>query len=150
MRYNFRMTSRVRASFSVITVSAALVLAAACGSSSEAPAPAAEPAQAPAAAPAAESPAAVLTIIEPGEGSSSGHIDYFRWSAFEGADGYRMRLNAVTDGRLIWESPVLTTPEAELPNTIALEPESYVWQVTALQGGTTVAQSAPARFSVTP
>ena len=107
---------------------------------------AAEPAQ----APAVKSPAAALTVIEPGEGSSSGHIDYFRWSAVEGADGYRMRLNAMTDGRLIWESPVLTTPEAELPNTIALEPESYVWQVTALQGGTTVAQSAPARFSVTP
>ena len=140
------MTSRARTSISLVTVSAALVLAAACGGSSSTPAPAAEPAQ----APAAKSPAAALTVIEPGEGSSSGHIDYFRWSAVEGADGYRMRLNAMTDGRLIWESPVLTTPEAELPNTIALEPESYVWQVTALQGGTTVAQSAPARFSVTP
>lgn len=61
-----------------------------------------------------------------------------------------MRLNAVTDGRLIWESPVLTTPEAELPNTIALEPEGYVWQVTALKGSETLTQSAPARFSVTP
>ena len=106
--------------------------------------------EAPAAAPAAKPPAATLTVIEPGEGSSSGHIDYFRWSPVEGADGYRMRLNAVTDGRVIWESPVLTSPEAELPNTIALEPEGYVWQVTALKGETTVAQSAPARFSVTP
>lgn len=144
------MTSRARTSFSVIAVSAVLVLAAACGGSPDTPAPSAAPAQAPATAPAAESPAAALTIIEPGEGSSSGHIDYFRWSAVEGADGYRMRLNAVTDGRLIWESPVLATPEAELPNTIALEPESYVWQVTALRGETTLAQSAPARFSVTP
>lgn len=140
------MTSRAITPASLAT---ALLLTVACGGSPEAPAPAAAPAEAPAAAPAAKSPA-TLTVIEPGEGSSSGHIDYFRWSPVEGADGYRMRLNAVTDGRLIWESPILTSPEAELPNTIALEPEGYVWQVTALKGETTVAQSAPARFSVTP
>jgi hypothetical protein len=141
------MTSRAIAPASIAT---ALLLTVACGGSPETPAPAAAPAEAPAAAPAAKSPTSTLTVIEPGEGSSSGHIDYFRWSPVEGADGYRMRLNAVTDGRVIWESPVLTSPEAELPNTIALEPEGYVWQVTALKGETTVAQSAPARFSVTP
>jgi hypothetical protein len=92
----------------------------------------------------------VLTVIEPAPGSSSGHISLFRWTAVEGADGYRMVLNAVTDGRTVWSSPVLPAPEAELPNTVALEPEGYYWQVTALKGNEVVATSATSRFTVTP
>lgn len=40
--------------------------------------------------------------------------------------------------------------EADLPNTVAMEPEGYVWQVTALKGETVVAQSVLTRFAVTP
>jgi hypothetical protein len=83
-------------------------------------------------------------------GSSSGHIDLFRWAPVDGATGYRMRLTATTDGRTIWESPVLTQTEAHLPNTVALEPEGYVWTVTALKGDTVVATSPASRFTVTP
>ena len=92
----------------------------------------------------------MVAIIEPAEGYSSGHIDLFRWSAIEGAEGYRMRLNATTDGRMIWESPVVKETEVHLPNTVAMEPEGYVWQVTALKGGAAIAQSVATRFAVTP
>ena len=101
------------------------------------------------AAPAA-SPAGELKIVEPAEGSSSGHIDLFSWTAVPGADGYRMHLAAATDNRTVWDSPLLTTTEAHLPNTVALEPEAYVWQITALKGNEVVATSPLSRFTVTP
>lgn len=120
----------------------------ACGSPSST-APAAEPAAGPAAAPA--TPAApTLAVVEPADGSSSGHVARFSWTPVDGADGYRLHLTAVVDGRTIWDSDVLTATEVELPNTVALEPESYAWQVTALQGTTVLAQSPVSRFMVTP
>jgi hypothetical protein len=92
----------------------------------------------------------VVRIVEPAEGSSSGHIDLFRWAAVDGATGYKMRLMATTDGRTVWESPVVATTEAHLPNTVALEPEGYVWVVTALKGDAVIATSPTSRFTVTP
>jgi hypothetical protein len=61
-----------------------------------------------------------------------------------------MHLAAATDNRTIWDSPVLTTTEANLPNTVALEPEAYVWQITALKGTEVLATSPLSRFTVTP
>ena len=128
-----------------------LAFSVACGSS-EAPAPASTAAPAAGKAPAAPaaSPAGELKIVEPAEGSSSGHIDLFSWTAVPGADGYRMHLAAATDNRTVWDSPLLTTTEAHLPNTVALEPEAYVWQITALKGNEVVATSPLSRFTVTP
>ena len=127
-----------------------LTISVACGSP-DAPAPAATSAPAGSAAPApAASAASSVNIVEPAEGSSSGHISLFSWTAVEGADGYRMHLAAATDGRTIWDSPVLTTTEAHLPNTVALEPEAYVWQITALKGTEVLATSPLSRFTVTP
>ena len=133
-----------------IAATSITVLAAACGGSQPA-APAAAPA-ATAAAPTTAPAAApgVVSIIEPGEGSSSGHIDLFRWAPVDGATGYKMHLAAATDGRTIWDSPVLTTTEAHLPNTIALEPEAHIWNVTALKGDAVIADSGTHRFLVTP
>lgn len=146
------MTFRAVSPVSAAITASALVFTVACGGSPEAPAPAATPA--PTASPAATAPPAaapgVVAIVEPNEGFSSGHISLFRWSPVDDADGYRMRLNATIDGRLIWESPVVKETEAHLPNTVAMEPEGYVWQVTALKGETVVAQSVPTRFAVTP
>ena len=99
-----------------------LIFSVACGGSPEPAAPGATPTAAPA-APAATAAPTVPSLIEPAEGSSSGHISLFRWSAVDGATGYRMRLNATTDGRLIWESPVMAETETHLPNTVAMEPE---------------------------
>ncbi|MEZ5286441.1 MAG: hypothetical protein R2712_16855 [Vicinamibacterales bacterium] len=133
--------------FRVVLASSALALATACGS----PEPAAPAAETPAAAPAETKPAApAVQLIEPAPGSSSGHISLFRWSAVDGADGYRMQITAAADGRVVWDSPVFHETEAELPNTVALEPESYFWQVTALKGDQVLVASAPSRFLVTP
>lgn len=136
-----------------LSTAAVVILTAACGGGSstpaEAPATPAPAAEAPAAAPAA-APAGVIIPLEPKEGSSSGHIDLFRWQAVPGAETYVVKVTAVTDGRVLWESPALTTAEAHLPNTIALEPEAYFWQVTASAGGKPVAETGAIRFLVTP
>ena len=44
-----------------------------------------------------------------------GHIDMFRWSAVEGADGYVIRIVAVTGNRVVWESEPMTATETKLP-----------------------------------
>jgi hypothetical protein len=145
------MTFRACTRFSSAAVAASLLAFSVACSSPDAPAPAATtaaPAGGSAAAPATS--AAALKIVEPADGSSSGHISLFSWTAVDGANGYRMHLTAATDGRTVWDSPVLTTTEAHLPNTVALEPEAYVWQVTALKGTEVLATSPQSRFTVTP
>jgi hypothetical protein len=129
-----------------------VVFTIACGGSEPAaPAsPVLTPARPPAASSAPPATPGVVRIVEPAEGSSSGHIDLFRWAAVDGATGYKLRLTASTDGRTVWDSPVVTGPEAHLPNTVALEPEGYVWTVTALKGDAVIATSATSRFTVTP
>jgi hypothetical protein len=142
---NLRWSPVISAAVAAVSIS---VFTVACGGN--------EPATGPAPAPSATAPAApaaapgVVAILEPAEGSSSGHIDLFRWSPVDGATGYRMHLAAATDSRTIWDSPVLSTTEAHLPNTIALEPEAHVWTVTALKGDAVIADSGTHRFLVTP
>jgi hypothetical protein len=137
--------------FSGICAGLIAIAAAACGggSTSNEPAPAA-PAQPAAAAPAAPKPAGSLTLLEPAEGAMSGHIDTFRWSPVDGADGYVIRIVAVTGNRVVWESEPMTATETKLPPTVALEPEAHQWSVSARKGGDTVATSAIQRFTITP
>ena len=126
----------------------ALMAVAGCGQSS--PAPASTPAPQPPAAAAAPAKApASLTLIEPVDGVFSGHIEVFRWTAVEGADGYVVRILG-SDGRVVFESPVLTDTEAHLPKTVALEPEAHTWTVTARKGGEVIATSPVFKFSITP
>jgi len=139
----------------MLSTAAVVLVTAACGGGSSTPAeapatpaPAADTSAAPATPAAA--PAGVIIPLEPKEGSSSGHIDLFRWEAVPGADSYVVKVTAVTDGRVLWESPALTTTEAHLPNTIALEPEAYFWQVKASAAGKPVAETGAIRFLVTP
>lgn len=124
----------------------------ACGGGAPASAPAPAPAPAPAAAPAAEAPkpAGTLTLVEPIEGAMGGHIDMFRWSPVEGADGYVIKITAVTGDRVVWESPVMTATETRLPATVALEPEPHIWQVTARKDGQPLVASAVQKFTITP
>lgn len=128
----------------------AVAMTVACGGAAPASAPAATPA--PATAPAAEVPKPVgtLTLLEPIEGAMGGHIDMFRWSAVDGADAYIVKIQAVQDGRVVWESPALTTTETKLPATVALEPEPHTWQVTARKAGQPLVASASQRFTITP
>ena len=122
---------------------------AACGggNTSDEPAPAAP---APPAAPAAPKPASTVTLLEPTEGAMGGHIDMFRWSPVNGADGYVIRIVAVTGNRVVWESEPMTATETKLPATVALEPEVHQWSVTARKGSETLATSATQRFTITP
>jgi hypothetical protein len=126
------------------------VIAAACGGS-ETPAPAAAPPAAAASAPAAApKPAGVVTLIEPNDGAMAGHIDTFRWSPVEGADGYVITIKAVTGDRVVWESAPLTVTETKLPATVALEPEVHTWSVSARKGAEVIATSPTLKFTITP
>jgi hypothetical protein len=125
--------------------------AVACGNNegaTSAPAPAAPP---PPAAPATPKVSATsVSLVEPGDGGMGGHIDTFRWSPVEGADGYVIKIIAVTGNRVVWESAPMKETEAKLPPTVALEPEVHTWSVTALKGPATIATSPTFRFTITP
>ena len=100
--------------------------------------------------PAAPKPATTLTLLEPAEGAMSGHIDLFRWSPVAGADGYVIKIVALTGNRVVWESEPLTVTETKLPATVALEPEPHSWSVTARQGTEVLATSPTFKFTITP
>jgi hypothetical protein len=142
------MTRYVSTSLAVFV----LVFAAACGGGESAtPAPAAAPAPAPAAAPA-EAPKAPanLSLLEPIEGAMGGHIDMFRWSPVAGADGYVIKIVAITGDRTVWESAPIAATETKLPATVALEPEVHTWTVTARKGSEVLATAGPQKFTITP
>ena len=80
----------------------------------------------------------------------SGHIDTFRWEPVAGADGYVIRIVAVTGDRVVWESPQMTATETKLPPTVALEPEVHTWTVVAKKGGSVLVSSPVQRFTITP
>jgi len=145
----------IRGSACIAAIAAALFVAACGGGQSSTPAPAAAPAVTPsapatAAATTPPKPAGTLTLLEPIDGAMSGHIDTFRWSPVAGADGYVIQIKAVTGDRVVWESAPLTTTEAKLPPTVALEPEVHTWSVTARKGSDVVATSTTQKFTITP
>ena len=125
---------------------ALIVVTVACGGT--APAPTAPVAEAVAAT--APKPAGTLSLLEPIEGAMGGHIDMFRWSAVEGADGYVIKITAVIGDRVVWESPVMTATETKLPATVSLEPEPHTWLVTARKAGQPLLTSATQKFTITP
>lgn len=127
-----------------------VIAAAACGNNNNATSEPPPAAPAPPPAPTAPKPSSTVTLIEPGEGAMGGHIDMFRWQPIEGADGYVIRIVAVTGNRVVWESEPMTATETKLPATVALEPEVHQWSVTARKGGEVIATSAIQRFTITP
>ena len=134
-------------------VPVAVMLAAACGGSpSSTPSPSATPAPAASAPAAAPKPAVASTIalLEPIEGAMAGHIDTFRWSPVAGADGYVIKIVAVTGDRVVWESQPMPTTETKLPATVALEPEVHTWLVSARKGTEVLATSPTQKFTITP
>jgi hypothetical protein len=124
------------------------VVSAACGGGTSTPAPApTAAAPAPAEAP---KPAAAISLLEPIEGAMGGHIDTFRWSPVAGADGYVIKITAVTGDRVVWESAPMTATETKLPTTVALEPEVHTWTVSARKGSEVLVTSSPNKFTITP
>ena len=79
-----------------------------------------------------------------------GHIDTFRWSPVEGADGYVIKIVAVTGDRVVWESAPMAVTETKLPTTVALEPEVHTWSVSARKGAAVLTTSATQKFTITP
>ena len=130
---------------------AALIAAAGCGGTENSiPAPSAAPPAASSTPAAAPKPVATISLIEPIEGAMGGHIDMFRWSPVDGADGYVIKIVAVTGDRVVWESAPMTTTETKLPPTVALEPEVHTWTVSARKGSEVLVTSAPQKFTITP
>ena len=127
-----------------------VIAAAACGNNNNATSEPPPAAPAPPPAPAAPKPSSIVTLEEPAEGAMGGHIDMFRWQPIEGADGYVIRIVAVTGNRVVWESEPMTATETKLPATVALEPEVHQWSVTARKGSEVIATSATQRFTITP
>ena len=130
---------------------AAVIVAAGCGGSeSSTPAATAAPPAAASAPAAAPKPAATISLIEPIEGAMGGHIDMFRWSPVAGADGYVIKIVAVTGDRVVWESAPMAATETKLPTTVALEPEVHTWTVSARKGSEVLVTSTPQKFTITP
>ena len=129
-----------------------VVAAAGCGQNATEPATtgSAPAASGPPSAPAAPRLATTVRLIEPGEGAMGGHIDTFRWEPVDGADGYVIRIVAVTGDRVVWESAPIAATETKLPPTVALEPEVHTWSVSARKGGTILVTSPTQRFTITP
>jgi hypothetical protein len=130
-------------------VAISLVLAAACGGSPTPSPPATPAASAPSAAAKPAAPS-TISLMEPIDGAMAGHIDTFRWSPVAGADGYVIKIVAVTGDRVIWESQPITTTETKLPATVALEPEVHTWSVSARKGTEVLATSPTQKFTITP
>jgi len=132
-------------------VAISLMFAAACGGSqTPTPSPSAAPAaSAPSAAPKPAAPS-TISLMEPIDGAMSGHIDTFRWSPVPGADGYVIKIVAVTGDRVVWESQPMAATEAKLPATVALEPEVHTWSVSARKGAEVLATSPTQKFTITP
>jgi hypothetical protein len=144
----------IRRFVSGVSVCVALVLTVACGGENSTPAPAVAPAVTPSApataAATAPKPAATISLLEPIDGAMSGHIDTFRWSPVAGADGYVIKIVAVTGDRVVWESQPMTATETKLPATVALEPEVHTWSVSARKGTEVLATSPTQKFTITP
>jgi hypothetical protein len=126
-----------------------VVAAAGCGQNATEPATSG-PAPAAQTPPSATAAATTVRLIEPGEGAMGGHIDTFRWEPVDGADGYVIRIVAVTGDRLVWESAPIAATETKLPPTVALEPEAHTWSVSARKGGSVLMTSPIQRFTITP
>jgi len=134
----------------LIFVGVVVMAAAACGGgtnggSEPPPAPPAAPV-----APEAPTPPSVVTLIEPIDGAMGGHIDLFRWERVDGAEGYVIRIVALTGNRVVWESEPMAATETKLPATVALEPEAHSWTVTARKGAEVLVTSATYKFTITP
>ena len=87
-----------------------------------------------------------ISLLEPIEGAMAGHIDTFRWSPVAGADGYVIKIVAVTGDRVVWESQPMAATETKLPATVALEPEVHTWSVFGAQGRRGVGDIAHAKI----
>ena len=71
----------------------------------------------------------------------------FSWTAIEGADQYSIGIWNEVD-QMIWRRDHIPTPSIDRPEEIRLEPGTYFWSISALQGDQLLAESGLAAFVV--
>jgi hypothetical protein len=63
----------------------------------------------------------------------------FEWQPVATATAYELRVTTA-DGAGVWSTRV-TTPSAELPESVVMRSGAYYWQVTALRDNAPIASS---------
>ena len=71
----------------------------------------------------------------------------FSWTAIEGADDYALGVWNEVD-QMVWHQTHIPTNSIDRPEEIRLEPGTYFWSVSALQGDQELADSGLAAFVV--
>jgi hypothetical protein len=71
----------------------------------------------------------------------------FAWTAIEGADSYAVGIWNEVDV-LIWRDDHVPTNSMVRPESLQLEPGTYLWSVSALREGREIAESGLAAFVV--
>lgn len=94
-----------------------------------------------------QEPLRVIQHEEPRRDSVGPQPARFRWSPIKDADRYAIGLWNDAD-RLIWRRDDLAEPTAMWPADARLEPGTYFWSVSALQGSREIAKSGLAAFVV--
>jgi len=125
------------------------MLAAAVGMSGAACAPsvAQRPAVAAGATAAGASRERVIDHLTPARDSIGRAPSRFSWTPIEGADGYSLGVWNEVD-QMVWRQDHIPTPFVDRPEDVALEPGTYFWSISALQGDEQVAESGLAAFVV--
>ena len=95
--------------------------------------------------PSAKAP--VIDHVSPRRDSVGGVPKYFEWTRVEGADGYAICIWNEVDV-MLWRQNDIRDTRVARPDGLRLEPGTYLWSVTALRGGQSIAESGLAAFIV--
>ncbi len=85
--------------------------------------------------------------LTPRRDSIGGVPAYFEWTPAPGADRYAIGVWSEVDV-LIWRRDNIPEPRVAWPKEMPLEPGTYYWSVTALDGDRVLADSGRAAFIV--
>lgn len=99
------------------------------------------------AASAAPQQAPVVNHLQPARDSIGKAPTKFAWTAIAGADEYAVGVWNEVD-QMVWRQNHIPGTSVDRPEEIRLEPGTYFWSISALQGGELVAESGLAAFVV--
>lgn len=71
----------------------------------------------------------------------------FSWTAIDGAEEYSVGIWNEVD-QMIWRQDHIKTNSVDLPTDVRLEPGTYFWSISALEGNQELAASGLAAFVV--
>jgi hypothetical protein len=133
-------TWRLAGVVALMTSAAACAPAIGANQSASSPAPAGTAASAP-------QQRRVIDHLQPSRDSIGRAPVRFTWTAIEGADDYAIGVWNEVD-QMIWRQTHITATSIDRPEEIRLEPGTYFWSVSALQGEQELADSGLAAFVV--